>query len=116
MILISDGIEFLLREKDGVQKGSSLEKHCLYFFLACSVTQLCLTLCNPVDCSRPGFSVHGISQARILEKVAISFSRDLSHPGIKPMSPVLAGGFFATEPPGKSLFLPFFDIGISNKM
>ena len=32
------------KEKDGVQKGSSLEKHCLYFFLACSVTQLCLTL------------------------------------------------------------------------
>ena len=32
------------------------------------------------------------------------------------MSPVLAGGFFTTEPLGKSLFLPFFDIGISNKI
>ena len=35
----------------------------------------CLTLCDPVDCSPPGFSVHGILQARILEWVAISFSR-----------------------------------------
>ena len=39
------------------------------------VTQLCLTLCNPMDCSLPGSSIHGIIQARILEWVAISFSR-----------------------------------------
>ena len=38
------------------------------------VTQSCLTLCNPMDCSLPGSSVHGIFQARILEWVAISFS------------------------------------------
>ena len=38
------------------------------------VSQLCLTLCNTVDCSLPCSSVHGISQARILEWVAISFS------------------------------------------
>ena len=37
------------------------------------VTQLCPTLCNPMDCSLPGFSVHGILQARILEWVTISF-------------------------------------------
>ena len=40
------------------------------------VTQLCLTLCNPMDCSPPGSSVHGIFQARILEWVAISFSKN----------------------------------------
>ena len=40
------------------------------------VAQSCPTLCNPVDCSLPGFSVHGIFQARILEWVTISFSRD----------------------------------------
>ena len=44
------------------------------------VTQLCLTLCNPVDCSLPGSSIHGILQARILEWVAISFSRGSSRP------------------------------------
>ena len=40
-----------------------------------SVSQLCPTLCNPMDCSPPGASVHGIFQARILEWVAISSSR-----------------------------------------
>ena len=39
------------------------------------VTQSCPTLCDPTDCSLPGFSVHGIFQARVLEWVAISFSR-----------------------------------------
>ena len=39
--------------------------------------QSCLTLCDPLDCSPPDSSVHGISQARILEWVAISFSRDM---------------------------------------
>ena len=36
----------------------------------------CLTLCHPMDCSLPGSSIHGISQSRILEWVAISFSRE----------------------------------------
>ena len=39
------------------------------------VTQSCPTLCDPMDCSLPGFSVHGILQARILEWVAIPLSR-----------------------------------------
>ena len=39
------------------------------------VAQSCQTLCNPIDCSPPGTSVHGILQARILEWVAISFSK-----------------------------------------
>ena len=42
------------------------------------VAQLCLTLCDPMDCSQPGSSVHGIFQARILERVAISSSRGSS--------------------------------------
>ena len=37
--------------------------------------QSCLTLCNPMDCSPPGFSIYGILQARTLEWVAISFSK-----------------------------------------
>ena len=55
------------------------------------VTQLCPTLCHPVDCSPPGTSGHGILQARILEWVAISFSGDISDSGIKPVSPTLQG-------------------------
>ena len=46
----------------------------------CSVAQLCLTPCDPVDYSLPGSSVHGILQARILKWVAISFSRGSSLP------------------------------------
>ena len=42
----------------------------------CVCAQSCLTLCDPMDCSPPGFSVHGIFQARILEWLAIFFSRD----------------------------------------
>ena len=44
------------------------------------VAQSCLTLCDLIDCSLPGSSVHGIFQARILEWVAISFSRGSSQP------------------------------------
>ena len=42
------------------------------------VTQQCLTLCDPMDCSLPGYSVHGIFQARVLEWVAIAFSETVS--------------------------------------
>ena len=42
------------------------------------VAQSCLTLCDPMDCSLPGSSVHGIFQARVLEWTAISFSRGSS--------------------------------------
>ena len=47
---------------------------------ACSVTQSCLTLCNPIDCSLPDSSDHGSLQATILEWVAISYSRGSSWP------------------------------------
>ena len=46
----------------------------------CLVTKSCLTLCDPIDCSPPGSTVHGIFQARILQWVAISFSRGSSRP------------------------------------
>ena len=55
--------------------------------------------CDPVDCSLPCPSVHGLLQTRILEWVAISFSRESSSPGMEPtslMSAALAGGFFTT--------------------
>ena len=57
--------------------------------------------CNPVDCSLPGSSFHGISQARILEWVAISFSRGSSWPRDQTLTPCSTGGFFTTAPPGK---------------
>ena len=59
--------------------------------------QSCPTLCDPIDGSPPGSPIPGILQARILEWVAMSSSRDLPDPGIEPVcltSPALAGGFF----------------------
>ena len=64
---------------------------------------MCSTLCNPIVCSLPGSPVDGMFQARILEWVAISFSRESTQPGIKPVSPALAGVFFPTEPSRKPL-------------
>ena len=54
-----------------------------------------------MNCSPPGSSVYGISQARVQKSVAISFSGDLPDPEIKLVFPALAGRFFTTEPPGK---------------
>ena len=53
------------------------------------VAQSCLTLCDTIDSNLPGSSVHGILQERILEWVAIPFSRGLPDPGIEPGSPAL---------------------------
>ena len=63
--------------------------------------QSCATLCDPMDCSPPGSSVHGILQTRILEWVAMPSSRDLiSMPCISCVS-CIVGEFFTAEPPGK---------------
>ena len=72
----------------------------------CVYVQSCLILCDPVDYSLPGSSVHGISQARVLEWTVISFLPDLADPGIKCASLVSAasaGTFFTIVPPGKPL-------------
>ena len=55
---------------------------------------------RPTDFSPPGSSVHGVSQARILEWVSIPFSRGFPDPEIEPKSPAFAGRFYTTEPPG----------------
>ena len=73
----------------------------VFFFDSLSRVQL---FCDSMDCGPPGSCVHGISQARILEWVAISFStgssqpRDQTHVSCVSCS---AGRFFTTEPPGK---------------
>ena len=70
------------------------------------VAQSHLTLCNPMDCSPPGSSVRGVSQARILEWVAIPFSRGSSNPGIEPRSPAWQADSLPSEPPGKPNEVP----------
>ena len=67
------------------------------------VAQLCPTLCDPMDYSLPGSSVHGILQQRILKWVVIPFSKGSSHPGIEPGSPAEQSDSLPSEPPGKPI-------------
>ena len=74
---------FVERSKLLMEKGEKKE-----------VAQSCPTLCDPVDCSPPGSSIHGILQARILEWVAISFSRGSSWPRDQTQVSRIAGRHF----------------------
>ena len=62
------------------------------------VAQSCLTLCDPMGCSLPGSSVHGILQARILEWVAIPFFRGSPLPRDRTWVSCIVGRFFTSEP------------------
>ena len=65
------------------------------------VAQSCLTLCNPMNCSLPDSSVHGILQARILEWVAIPFFSGSPQPRDRTWSPTLQADSSPSEPSGK---------------
>ena len=76
---------------------------CEYIYMHAQF-QLCLNLCNSMDCSLPDSFVHRILQARILKCVAMPFSRGCSRPRIKPtsfMSPALGGSSLPLVPLGK---------------
>ena len=84
-------------------------RHCGFFTTSatweaytvlCFVAQSCPTLCNPVDCSPSGSSVHGIGQARVLEWEPPP--GDFPKLGIKPRSSVLQADSLPSEPPGKT--------------
>ena len=88
------------------QSGSVMYVYvCVYIYthtciLCAKLLQSCLILCDPMDYSSLGSSVHGILQTRILEWAASSFSRGFPDPGIKPVSlksPALAGRLFTTS-------------------
>ena len=79
------------------------------------VAQSCLTLCDTLDRSPPGPSAHGISQARILEWVAISSFRRSSWPRDQTHVRCWAGGFFTAEPSGKSQHVNYISLKLSLK-
>ena len=70
---------------------------------AAKLLQLCPTLCDPMDCSPPGSSVHRILQARVLEWVEFLSTGDLPNPGIESWSPTVEADSLPSEPPGKPL-------------
>ena len=84
------------------------------FYSSCMLSlQSGPALCDPMDCSPPGSTVHGILQARILERVAMTSSRVSSRPRIEPASltsPVLVGRFFTISATWKALLK--FDNGL----
>ena len=72
----------------------------IYMYEKMLVAQLCPTLSDPMDCSPPGSSVHGILQAEIVEWVAIPYPGYLPCPMIEPMFLTLL-----SEPPGKPIYI-----------
>ena len=82
------------------REGAKAPTYVMYwvFCCCCLVTQLCLTLCNSMDYSLPGFSILGILQARILKWIIISFSRGSSPPKDWTCISCITGGLFTIEP------------------
>ena len=79
MNFLSKSINFLAEVQSRNNKQQSTKEHPLCGFSNTSeVVQSCLTLCNPVDCSLPASSIHGIFQARVLESVTSAFSNTLN--------------------------------------
>ena len=87
-------LKCLYYSKQSTDLIQSLSIYPRHFSQTVLVTQSCLTLCNLMDCSPSGFSVHVILQARILEWIAISFSRGTSRPRDQTLISCLAGRFF----------------------
>ena len=104
--LVSCDVKALLREAaDRDSRGVHLlcsahpeiEFHIyVNIYMKVKVAQSCLTLCNLMDCSPPGSSVHGILQARIVEWVAVPFSRGSSQLKDRNQVSHIAGGFFTS--------------------
>ena len=75
----------------------------MYIYSGGLVAKSFLTLCDPWAGNLPGSSVHGISHARTLERVAISFSREFSRPRDPTRVSCFAGRFFIAETSGKPI-------------
>ena len=71
------------------------------FVCCCLVIKSYPALCDPMDCSLTGSSVHGFPKQEYWSGLPFPSPGDLPDPGIKHKSPALAGRFFTTEPPGK---------------
>ena len=74
----------------------------MLFSIVVRVAKLCLFR-DPMVCSLPASSVHGIFQVRTLHGLPFASPGDRPNPGIKPASPALASGFFTPEPQGKPI-------------
>ena len=78
--------------------------------LLCLVAELCLALCNPMDCRAPGSSIHGISKQEYWSVLPFPSPGDLPDPGIKPASPALVGAHSSSY----SIFTSFLQDFVQN--
>ena len=92
----------LMNVETGSERLSDSPKVCCCCCCCCClIAQSCPTLCDPIDCSPPGSSVHRVILQEHWSELLFLSPGDLSNPGIRPASPALAGRFFTTESPGK---------------
>ena len=96
----SDAVGHIVTETQLTQVHST---SCIYW--VCSVAQSCLTLCNAMDCSLPGSSIHVIFQVSILERVAISYPTGSSWPRDQMLVCALAGRFFTTSATWEAVYI-----------
>ena len=97
----------------GITKSQTRLNDWTELILKVRVAQSCPTLCEPIDCSLTGSSVHGILEARVLEWVAISFSTgSISNLRIEPRSFALRADSLPTEPLGKPVILYVYFVTI----
>ena len=87
LVLLS--VFVLFGEGQGLNQVDELLFLNSYYYLCVLAPQSCSVLCDHIDCSPPGSPVQGILQARILEWVAIPFSKGSPNPGIEPRSPAV---------------------------
>ena len=100
--------DFLLPVPPRKALKKTLHKDNSYTFSSSEVKSLShARLCNPMDCSPSGSSVHGILQARILEWIAVSFSRGFSQPKDRTQVSALQADALTSEPPRKPVYFFF---------
>ena len=83
------------------EQNAPWEQTCSKGGSVCSVFQLCMTLCDPMDCSLPGSSVHGSLRQEYCSGLPFPSPGDCPDPGIKPSSPALRADALPSEPLGK---------------
>ena len=97
-----------------VQEEGDICRHSVCVCVKLLVTQFCPTLCDPMNYSPPGSSVHGILQARILEWVAFPFSRRSSQPRDWTQVTCIAGRLFTVWAPNTYVLKPLINISDSH--
>ena len=92
-----------MRTKDLVFYQLSNIQYYIINYCHCEVAQSCLNLCEPVDSSQPGSSIHGILQQEYWSGLPFPSPGDLPNPGIEPRSHALQAEALTSEPPGKPI-------------